>query len=191
MDVMSVFRMPTQLKITSRTSTMTHTFVSAIMPVVTPCEDEIVTALTLLGMDPKSVACTYCGDTYTEWDHLRPLIINKMPTGYITEIRNLVPSCGKCNQSKGNKEWRVWIFGPAKLSPKTRGVKDIAQKARRLEAFEAWGNVTPMDFQALADATLWNNHWEFREELIDVLRRAQINAGQLKESMATSLEKHD
>ena len=42
-------------------------------------------------------------------DHLRPLVKDKEPTGYISEIHNLVPSCGKCNQSKGNKEWKAWM----------------------------------------------------------------------------------
>jgi hypothetical protein len=30
------------------------------------------------------------------------LVEEKEPIGYISEIRNLVPVCGKCNQSKGN-----------------------------------------------------------------------------------------
>jgi len=36
--------------------------------------------------------CSYCGTPATEWDHLRPLVMNKKPTGYISEIHNLVPA---------------------------------------------------------------------------------------------------
>ncbi|WP_372491581.1 HNH endonuclease [Microbacterium galbinum] len=82
----------------------------------------------------ERVACAYCGDTSTEWDHLRPLVDKQRPTGYISEIRNLVPACGKCNQSKGNKAWRTWMFSDARLSPKRRGVADIDARAARIVA---------------------------------------------------------
>ncbi|MFL6304101.1 MAG: HNH endonuclease [Candidatus Sulfotelmatobacter sp.] len=59
-------------------------------------------ALRILHIDPSDIRCAYCGNKSTEWDHLRPIITNQEPTGYITEISDLVPRCGKCNQSKGN-----------------------------------------------------------------------------------------
>ena len=31
-----------------------------------------------------------------------------MPTGYITEIHNLVPCCSACNSLKGKKEFVDW-----------------------------------------------------------------------------------
>jgi len=89
-----------------------------------------------LGMTSEIFQCAYCGDKASEWDHLRPLVKNKKPTGYISEIHNLVPSCGKCNQSKGNKEWKIWILSKAALSPATRGIPDIEQRIKRLEAYE-------------------------------------------------------
>ena len=54
-------------------------------------------------MDPDNVACAYCGNAMTEWDHLNPLVMDKQATGFITEIQNLVPACGKCNQTNGNR----------------------------------------------------------------------------------------
>jgi endonuclease I len=58
----------------------------------------------------------------------RPLVVDKKPTGYISEIQNLVPSCGKCNQSKGNKNWKLWITSEAKLSPASRGISNIENR---------------------------------------------------------------
>ena len=49
-------------------------------------------------------------------------------TGFITEIANLVPACGKCNQSKGNKPWRDWMLSGAKLSPTGRAVANVADR---------------------------------------------------------------
>jgi hypothetical protein len=103
----------------------------------------------------------YCGAT--EWDHFRPLVLGKRPTGYISEIKNLVPACGKCNQSKGNKNWKEWIESSAKLSPKTRGINDIDAKIIRLEQYELWGEefpkITKLDFEKLVGKDLWEKHW--------------------------------
>jgi 5-methylcytosine-specific restriction endonuclease McrA len=99
------FSMPNRVKISGRSSTITNSFVQSLIPEVTPTESEVLHALGLLEIDPENPTCSYCGDPTTEWDHLRPLVRDKMPTGFISEIGNLVPSCGKCNQSKGNKPW--------------------------------------------------------------------------------------
>lgn len=104
MSVLSVFAMPTMMKITGRTSTITNAFVSTIISAIQPTEAEVSEALEILGLNPNDLQCAYCGDRSTEWDHLRPLVRAKKPTGYISEIANLVPSCGKCKQSKGAKD---------------------------------------------------------------------------------------
>ena len=98
------FAMPKPVRITGRSSSITNSFVNGVIPVVVPSEAEVREALEILGMLER-VTCSYCGDTSTEWDHLRPLVDKQRPTGYISEIHNLVPACGKCNQSKGNKHW--------------------------------------------------------------------------------------
>jgi 5-methylcytosine-specific restriction endonuclease McrA len=118
----TTFQMPTPVSIMGRSSSITNSFINAIIPVVLPTEDELREALSILQMSADDLRCAYCGDRSTEWDHLRPLVVNQRPTGYISEIGNLVPACGKCNQSKGNKPWRSWMEGTAPQSPKTRGV---------------------------------------------------------------------
>ncbi len=105
MSYIELFRMPTPMKITGRSSSITNSFVTSIIPTIVPTEQQVKEALAVLGMDKDTFECAYCGDTASEWDHLRPLVLKKEPTGYISEIHNLVPSCGKCNQSKGNKSW--------------------------------------------------------------------------------------
>lgn len=92
-----------------------------------PTEDEVREALEVLGMSESTVCCAYCGGPRTEWDHLNPLVRDKRPTGYVSEIHNLVPACGKCNQSKGSSSWETWMFGPAPWSQK----RDACQTLRR------------------------------------------------------------
>ena len=108
-------QLPATMTVTGRSSSLTNAFINGIIPVIQPTEAEELEALRILGIDPVDIRCAYCGDKSTEWDHLRPIITNQEPTGYITEIANLVPSCGKCNQSKGKSSWRAWITSTARL----------------------------------------------------------------------------
>ena len=133
MNYFKVFKMPVPMKITGRSSSITNAFVNSIIPIMHPSENDIKDSLELLGMTVETIECIYCGSKYTEWDHLRPLVLNKKPTGYISEIQNLVPSCGKCNQSKGNKEWLLWINSSAKLSPKSKQVSDLKSRIEKLK----------------------------------------------------------
>ncbi|WP_138708186.1 HNH endonuclease [Desulfocurvibacter africanus] len=151
----SMFRMPTPVNITGRSSSITNAFINSIIPVIQPSEDQIKEALDILGMTPETFQCAYCGNASTEWDHLRPLVMNKRPTGFISEICNLIPSCGKCNQSKGNKEWRTWIYSSAKHSPAKRNINDLEARVKRLEAYEKWGKPIQVDFEVLIGPDYW------------------------------------
>ncbi len=174
------FQMPTPMKISGRSSSITAAFVTAIVPQVEPREEEIYQALKILEMSPDRMECVYCGGSYSEWDHLRPLVSNRKLTGFITEIRNLVPSCGKCNQSKGNKNWKAWMMSDAKLSPKSRGVKDIEPRMARITKYEQWGNLMPIDLSAFARKEDWDQYWEDRNTLLSAMNNAQKRAAILK-----------
>jgi hypothetical protein len=180
MSIRDAFRMPTPMKISGRSSTITAAFVSAIVPQIEPTDDEIKTALDILQMSPDNVSCAYCGAQITEWDHLRPLVANQKPTGFISEIRNLVPSCGKCNQSKGNKYWKDWVTSDAKLSPKRQQVNDLQQRIARLEKYERWGNVTAIDLRSMVPPDAWEQHWANWKGLLEMMTAAQYHATILK-----------
>jgi HNH endonuclease len=168
--------MPTPMKITGRSSSITNAFINSIIPVVPPSAEEVRRALEMLGMTHETFQCAYCGSVASEWDHLRPLVKGKKPTGYISEIHNLVPSCGKCNQSKGNKEWKT------KLSPTARGIKDVTERIKRLEVYENSKAPTKMDFAAIVGEDLWAQHQNNLERVQSLMRESQelaakINAG--------------
>src|SRR5665213_2950080 len=99
-------QLPSPGNIAGRSSSITNAFFNSIIPIHEPSEEEVLGALRILEIDPDDIRCAYCGDKASEWDHLRPIIVDQQPTGFVTEIANLVPACGKCNQSKGNKHWR-------------------------------------------------------------------------------------
>lgn len=184
----AAFRMPSVQTMASRTSSITNAFVNAVIPAVKPTVEEIDEALRILGMDPADVRCAYCGDRSTEWDHLRPLVVDRRPTGYITEIANLVPACGKCNQSKGNKPWRTWIRGTsAKHSPTKRGIAGTDSRVERLEAFERWRQPRRLDFDSLLGAAEWDGYWKLWENLLGEMTKCQKVADALRATIEAAM----
>lgn len=179
MVYLSLFAMPKPVRITGRSSSVTNSFVNGVIPVVVPTEADVQNALEILGM-LEQVTCAYCGDTSTEWDHLRPLVEKQRPTGYISEIHNLVPACGKCNQSKGNKNWLVWMRSAARLSPTARGVADIEERILRLQEYERRGTPTRIDFEAAVGAELWERHWAHHKRLLALMREADEAAQEIR-----------
>lgn len=186
MEYLSLFRMPTPMKITGRSSSITNAFINSIIPAVLPSAEEVKRALEILGMTPETFQCSYCGGVASEWDHLRPLVKDKKPTGYISEIHNLVPSCGKCNQSKGNKEWKTWMHSTAKLSPTARRIKDISERVRRLEAYENAKAPTKMDFAAIVGIDVWAQHQKNLERVQSLMRESQALATKINTEVANA-----
>lgn len=171
------------MKITGRSSSITNAFINSIIPIIVPTEEQVKEALEILNMDHKTIQCSYCGDTQTEWDHLRPLVFDKKPTGYVSEIHNLVPSCGKCNQSKGNKPWEVWILSGAKLSPKSRGISDLKERIQKLRNYEQWQEPTKVDFEAIVGKQKWHAHWGNWEKVQDIMRESQKLAAEINKDI--------
>jgi hypothetical protein len=172
----------------SRKSSITNAFVSAIIPVVPPTHADIDKSLEILDMAPNDVRCAYCGDVSTEWDHLRPLVIKRRPTGYISEIANLVPACGKCNQSKGNKNWRDWIVSAAPRSPTGRAIGGTDLRVVRLDAYEKWRTPTQVDFLAIVGDRDWEEYWKLCDELIVELHKCQAVADTIRARVISAVQ---
>jgi len=173
---------------TGRKSTITNAFVNAIIPAVNPSAEEINEALRHLELDPDHLRCSYCGGACTEWDHLRPLVVKMRPTGYISEIANLVPACSKCNQSKRNQDWREWMLSKSKHSPTGRGLADVPARIDRLEHFTQWRAPTRIDFERWLGEDRWKSYWRHWEKCNEELATAQRFADQLKSEIATRLQ---
>lgn len=183
------FRKP--LTIMSRTSSVTNGFVQAIIPSIEPTTKEVEEALAVLGMTLETVECIYCGAAATDWDHLQPLVRNKRPTGYINEIRNLVPACGPCNQSKSGADWHRWIQSSARNSPRTKRIHDLEDRIGRLQRFVAWGKVEVLDLCGLAGKEAWAAYWEHLGSIEQAMKEAQTNAVGVQKTIRESLERRD
>src|SRR5260370_172272 len=187
--MLAALQMPAVATLVSRKSSITNACVNTLIPQIVPSLEEIEQALKILGMDLADVRCAYCGDKMTEWDHLRPLVVKQRPTGYISEIGNLVPACGKCNQSKGNSSWREWMVSTtARHSPSARGKKDVAERIGRLEAYERWRPPTKIhDFEAILGTEEWAAYWRAWEKINADLRECQKVADDLRAKIEKAL----
>lgn len=178
--------MPTQVTVKARSSSITNAFFNGIIPCIEPTDKEIAEALEVLDMT-NDVHCAYCGDKMSEWDHFHPLIVDKEPTGYITEIHNLVPSCGKCNQSKGNKDWKEWMNSDAKQSPKTRGVDNLEQRIERLEEYEKRFKPKKYDLKAIVGEELWTKHLKNLKGIINMMKEAQHTSDEIQKILKNKI----
>jgi hypothetical protein len=171
----------------ARKSTLTNAFVSALIPSFPATAGEIDEALRILALDPFDLRCSYCGGPYHTWDHLRPLVTKCKPTGFVTEIANLVPSCSPCNSSKGASPWKKWMFGKAKGSPLSRHIADLESRADRLTQFESWRQPIRVDFQAVLGDADWKHYWQLHDDVVRDMKAAQEFANSLRKRVEESL----
>lgn len=176
----------TSLKITSRKSSITNSFVQAIIPTIPASKEQRAEALAQLGLTDGNLSCVYCGEKTSDWDHLRPLVKGRMPTGYISDVKNLVPSCGPCNQSKGASDWKEWMEGNAKRSPATKRLSDLAERVARIEAFVIWGAVEPIPLQELVPPDIWQDYWDHLTAITESMIAAQQKAEVVARYIASS-----
>jgi 5-methylcytosine-specific restriction endonuclease McrA len=80
-----------------------------------------------------SLVCAYCSAPATREDHFRALIKDGEPSGFVNDAVNCVPSCKKCHDKKGLKEFELWKPELA-LEPRWQAYtdyhRDNAQKLR-------------------------------------------------------------
>ncbi len=176
-------------KITHRVSSITNGFVQAILPDGAPDAAEHEKFLAFLQIDPKHLICAYCGDPANHWDHLNPFVRAKRPSGYFNEARNLVPACGPCNTSKSGSQWREWMFGRAKNSPRSRGVIDLELRAERLQKFEVESGLRRVDVEELVSPDLWDAYWRRQVEIEQLIFDAQKQAEVIKIELTKALER--
>jgi len=139
---------PNQTTLTARSSTITSAFVHTITPWITslsPEEEANVRAIyseierkyniKILGTDKSENRCAYCGREAASADHINALVSDKISSGAITEIYNLLPCCNSCNSSKGRKTFEEWFDLP-KTQARMRKILNEPLSVRRAAVVE-------------------------------------------------------
>jgi hypothetical protein len=78
------------------------------------------------------------------------------------------------------------MLSDAKLSPTTRGIKDIAQRVKRLEAYERSKAPTKIDFADIIGEDDWSQHQKNLERVQSLLRKSQVHAVKISAKVATA-----
>ena len=167
-------------KIATRLTSLNGAFVNAVIP----RNADLLTVeenLRTFGFEVEE--CVYCGQRGArDWDHFRPIVRGGRPSGHYHTTWNLVRACGRCNQSKGGKDWDKWITGSAKGSPKTRGVVDLEDRIRRLKKYELEGDrqSASSDLFANVDAILRDRYWGYLERIRVIFDDAEKDAAEIR-----------
>lgn len=78
------------------------------------------------------------------------------------------------------------MHSTAKLSPAARGIKDIPERVKRLEAYESSKAPTRMDFAAIVGTDVWAQHQNNLERVQSLMRESQALAAKINTEVASA-----
>lgn len=106
--------------------------------------------------------CFYCrSPDPSRWDHL-----HAVTRGGDTVPGNLVPACGRCDDSKQHRDVEEWAAGSSQYRPAPNRLPEIL---RRIEAYRRHFPYTPREFDEKLTDEQRERYARFRHE-IDALR---------------------
>lgn len=179
--------MPSKSNLKSRSSTISNAFAMSITPYILPDDDQTKSFYDLLEVEEGK--CAYCLGNGNGRDHLKPLVKNGLPTGYITDINNLVPCCQACNSSKGAKDFRNWYKSEKNIKRLHElGLTD-EQISNRFDVIcnyeDKIGN--PIDYQSLVGHEKWEEYKARKTKLIELLNDNQKFCDELSDIIKEKL----
>lgn len=78
------------------------------------------------------------------------------------------------------------MLSAAKLSPAARGIKDIPERVKRLEAYESSKAPTKMDFAAIVGDEVWMRHISNLDRVQSLMRESQALAATINAEVASA-----
>jgi hypothetical protein len=163
-----------------RKSTFANAFASALAPHDIYVQAEVAEAMRDLGQDPDAeLQCVYCGAEAATWDHVFNRVVSGEFSGHGHRIRNLVPCCRTCNESKGQKPWREFL--------EIRNLPDKEERVRRMERFLDSADAQPIGTEAMrhkADEEL-TRFLEVRAQVFELMAEADRLAAIIRQKVAS------
>ncbi|MBD9529808.1 HNH endonuclease [Paracoccus sp. PAR01] len=146
--------------IMGRKSTFANAFASALAPFDAYDQEAVFKAIRDLGQDPDGdLKCVYCDADAATWDHIFNRVVKGEFSGHGHRIRNLVPCCRTCNESKGQKSWQDFL--------EIRNPPDKVERAWRLTEF-----LRDNDIKAMGTAAMRHEATDEMKRFIEI--RTQI-----------------
>lgn len=182
------FKLPTKSDLKSRISTINNAFAISITPYIPPQEFEVQAFFKELRL--QAGQCAYCLGNANAMDHIKPLVTNGLPTGYITEIKNLVPCCSACNSAKGAKDFFFWYKSDSNVERLHQNGLSDEQINERFQILSAYIQKvdSPLDYKSILGDELWSEYLRRKEELISLLKDNQEFCDSLNKIIKEKLE---
>jgi hypothetical protein len=162
-----------------RKSTFSNAFASALAPHDNYKPDEVADAIKDLGQDPDGeLHCVYCGTEAATWDHVFNRVIKGDFSGHGHRVRNLVPCCRTCNESKGQKPWRDFF--------ETRNPIDKEERVRRMEQFLGSAAAQPIGTEEMMQKAgeELERFREIRSQVFELMAEADLLATIIRQKVA-------
>ena len=165
--------MPSKANLIGRKSTISNAFAISVTPYIRPSDDDLEKYYSELKIEEGQ--CAYCLGKGDGKDHLKPLVSDGMPTGYITDIHNLVPCCQRCNSSKGSKSFREWYKSKENISRlKKDGLTDEQIESRYSIICSFEDKIPePINYEAIVGKELWEEYNRRRYKMLQELKDNQ------------------
>ena len=115
--------------------------------------------------------CAFCGSKNTSrMDHLVPVF----KLGDFIRS-NVVPACQECDDSKGQKDYQVWMRNSTSLkSLQKRGFSE-EERERRIKIIEKWHG----SYRAKSEKQLFGQHYDQYKEILNKMDHLSNEARQL------------
>jgi len=162
-----------------RKSTFANAFASALAPHDSYVAEVVADDMRDLGQDPDGeLQCVYCGAEAATWDHVFNRVVKGDFSGHGHQIRNLVPSCRICNESKGQKPWREFF--------ETRNPPDKEERVRRMEVFLSRTEAQPIDTEVMRQRAgdELARFLEIRSQVFDLIAEADRLAAIIRQKVS-------
>lgn len=116
--------------------------------------------------------CFYCNSQQpNRWDHLHPV-----SRGGHTVPGNLVPACGRCDDSKQDRDLEEWVASTSKHRPH---LDQLGAILRRVSGYRAEFPYSPMAWEQQLTSEQRERYRRIREA-IDALRECLVKEGILR-----------
>src|SRR5439155_64703 len=120
---------------------------------------EMQEIVAFFGVDP--VECAFCGSKEVRrWDHL--IAVSKDGE---TVLGNMVPACGRCDDSKQDLPFDEWMRSSAQFSPKSLGVSDLEHRIERIRTYVKRFGYVPIALERRLTPDEASELTKFREKI--------------------------
>lgn len=182
-------KMPAKSTLKARISTINNSFAMSITPFI-KTTDQAKIDQHYADLKVLKDRCAYCLRPAKSVDHLFPLVQNGEPSGYISDIDNLVPCCKDCNSKKGNQLFKDW-YDKEETKEYLRHECDLTDdqiaERRKIIVDFIEQHSKHYDLKSYLTDAEWDKFLNLKEKINEELKEADAYCRQLQEKITEKI----